>query len=47
MAITMMHLGIGDNYQSVMYANNTISKVIYEVCEMIIAEYAGGHQSSN
>ncbi len=43
-AITMRYLASGDSYHSLMYsfrvAHNTISKVVSEVCEAIIAEYA-------
>ena len=41
---SIWHLASGDNYHSLMYgfrvAHNTISKVIIQVCEAIIAEYA-------
>ena len=44
LAITLRYLASGDNYHSLMYgfrvAHNTISKVIIQVCEAIIAEYA-------
>ena len=44
LAITMRYLATGDSYHSLMYgfrvAHNTISKVIIQVCEAIIAEYA-------
>ena len=43
-AITLRHLATGDSYHSLMYsfrvAHNTISNVVAEVCEAIIAEYA-------
>ena len=43
-AITLRHLATGDSYHSLMYsfrvAHNTISIVVAEVCEAIIAEYA-------
>lgn len=44
LAITLRYLAAGDNYHSLMYgfrvAHNTISKLIPEVCEAIIAEFA-------
>lgn len=44
LAITLRYLASGDSYHSLMYgfrvAHNTISKVIIQVCEAIIAEYA-------
>lgn len=44
LAITLRYLASGDNYHSLMYGfrvpHNTISKLIPEVCEAIIAEYA-------
>ncbi len=42
--LTLRHLATGDSYHSLMYsfrvAHNTISNVVAEVCEAIIAEYA-------
>ena len=44
LAITMRYLATGDSYHSLVYgfrvAHNSISKVIIQVCEVIIAEYA-------
>ncbi|XP_041349310.1 putative nuclease HARBI1 [Gigantopelta aegis] len=44
LAITLRYLSAGDSYHSLMYgfrvAHNTISKLIREVCEAIIAEFA-------
>ena len=44
LAITLRYLGAGDNYHSLMYgfrvAHNTISLIIRDVCEAIIAEFA-------
>ena len=44
LAFTLRYLASGDNYHSLMYSfrvpHNTISKVIPEVCEAIIAEFA-------
>ena len=44
LAITLRYLATGDSYHSLMYgfrvAHNTISKVVKEVCEAIVAEYA-------
>ena len=44
LAITLRYLAAGDNYHSLMYgfrvAHNTISILIREVCEAIIAEFA-------
>ena len=44
LAITLRYLATGDSYHSLMYgfrvAHNTISKVIRQVCEAILAEYA-------
>lgn len=44
LAITLRYLASGDNYHSMMYAfrvpHNIISKLIREVCDAIIAEYA-------
>ena len=43
-AITLRYLATGNSYKSLMYgfrvAHNTISNIIPEVCEAIIAEYA-------
>ena len=43
-AITLRHLATGDSYHSLMYyfrvAHNTISYLVKEVCEAIIAEYS-------
>ena len=42
--MTLHYLATGDNYHSLMYGfcvpHNTISLVIKEVCEAIIAEYS-------
>ena len=44
LAITLRYLATGDSYKSLMYsfrvAHNTISSIIVEVCEAILAEYA-------
>ena len=44
LAITLRYLASGDNYHSLMYswrvAHNTISLLVLEVCEAIIAEFA-------
>ena len=44
LAFTLRYLASGDNYHSLMYSfrvpHNTISKVIPEVCEAIIAQFA-------
>lgn len=44
LAITLRYMAAGDNYHSLMYgfrvAHNTISKLIPEVCDAIIAEFA-------
>ena len=44
LAITLRYLASGDSYHSMMYgfrvAHNTISGIVREVCEAIIAEYA-------
>lgn len=44
LAITLRYLAAGDNYHSLMYgfrvAHNTISILIREVCEAIVAEFA-------
>lgn len=44
LAVTLRYLATGDSYHSLMYgfriAHNTISKVIRQVCEAIVAEYA-------
>lgn len=44
LAITLRYLATGDSYHSLMYGfrvpHNTISKVIREVCQAIVDEYA-------
>ena len=44
LAITLRYLALGDSYHSLMYgfrvAHNTISKVIRQVCDAIVAEFA-------
>ena len=44
LAITLRYLASGDSYHSLMYgfrvAHNTISKVIRQVCDAIVAEFA-------
>lgn len=44
LVITLRYLGSGDNYHSLMYgfrlAHNTISLLIRDVCEAIIAKFA-------
>ena len=45
LAITLRHLATGDSYHSLMYffrvPHNSISGHVKEVCEEIIAEFAG------
>jgi hypothetical protein len=44
LAITRRHVATGDSYRSLMHgfrvAHNTISEIVRDVCEAIIAEYA-------
>ena len=44
LAMTLLYLGAGDNYHSLMYgfrvAHNAISLIIRDVCEAIIEEFA-------
>ena len=44
LAITLRYLATGDSYHSLMYgfrvAHNTISKVVRQVCDAIVAEFS-------